>query len=211
MAGWQAGMQERRIALGVAAAALLLIALALIAPDWFPSDSTPRQAPEAEAPKPRADTTPSFHVPPAPPERVKPEAGQAPPAPAVRPAPGTAVRPLPDSPPTTRAASNRLKPAAPAATPPDRRRDARKPVKQAVARGEWFVQVGAFKSRARARAMLRRIRDKGFDGRIVPKAGGLHAVQAGPRESREAARTLQQSLRIKAGIKGFIVRIRNPG
>ncbi len=232
MTDWLAGNRERRIALGVAIAALALIAAALISPGLFrtapDTPDTPAAAPgkaarvadAANAPR----LQPDFHIP-SPERAAAPQpAPQAPapqtPAPpaaqrdAVRAAtePGAASHPLPPAPKAAARPAPRRKDAPAKAShaqtshAKSARTHASAPASRRTAHGDrWFVQVGAFSHRKRARAMLRRIRAKGFDGRIAPKAGGLHAVQAGPRGSRAAAETLAHSLELKAGLKGFLV------
>ena len=86
-----------------------------------------------------------------------------------------------------------------ASTPPP------KPVEKPVApTGGYYVQAGAFKDAAGARAVVAKLSQHGWPAIVVPK-GGLFAVWAGPRQSRDAIEKLQQEIQRGLNIKGFIV------
>ncbi len=133
------------------------------------------------------------------------------------PRPGHASRPLPPEPaPAAKpsaASSAAASPSRQTAQPKPGTRP--KPVRASASRSGtravspgFYVQVGAFRDPARARALAGRLKRRGFSARIVAKAGGLHAVWAGPRSSRSEAETLKNSIQLKAGLSGFIVQRR---
>jgi cell division septation protein DedD len=69
-----------------------------------------------------------------------------------------------------------------------------------------YVQVGAFGSIENARRLADRLRDDGFELRIVERDGDLaHRVQVGPLEDRSAAEAMSQRLAEGHELPGFIV------
>ena len=148
----------------------------------------------APAAAPTAEDTPA-EVPPAPP-----------PAPAVastpeRPAP--APRVTATSPPPTRAMTPAPQPARPAPAP------AAKPAASedaAVARGQWYVQVGSFSQAANAERYAKQLRDQGFASVVLPPSGAkrLVRVRVGPTRNRDAAAALLERLKAQ-GHQGAVV------
>jgi len=72
--------------------------------------------------------------------------------------------------------------------------------------GGVYVQVGAFGSIENARRLAERLREDGFELRIVERDSELaHRVQVGPLEDRAAAEAMSQRLAEGHELPGFIV------
>lgn len=84
----------------------------------------------------------------------------------------------------------------------------KKPETIASTAGNYYVQTGAFKEKIRARKLANKLKEHGWNTVIVPKSG-LHAVWAGPRNSRKGIETLQKNIARTLNIKGFIVQKNN--
>lgn len=73
----------------------------------------------------------------------------------------------------------------------------------------WAVQLGSFASRDNAEGLLRRMREAGVQGFVLPlREGGRTAfrVRAGPVEGRAEAERLRKQLEDSQGIRGMLVR-----
>jgi cell division septation protein DedD len=78
------------------------------------------------------------------------------------------------------------------------------PKKTVAVSGNYYVQAGAFKEKIRARKLIRKLKEHGWDAIIVPKSG-FHAVWVGPKNSHSGIENLQKSIYHTLKIKGFIV------
>jgi cell division protein FtsN len=117
------------------------------------------------------------------------------------------------APPATRPAAP---PASVAANPPATRPAAPKPttpVRAAAAeappaKGQFTIQVGAFKDRASADAVMGRLKGKGFAAYVLPPAtpDGLFNVRVGSYGARPDAERVQTRLRDQEKFKPFIVK-----
>ena len=178
---WRASLTEYRIAWITALCSIALILLVSAWPELF--TITPKQ-PEAKAP----------------PAKEKPVATK----PAPQQQPKTPSTPAPEE----KAALERvIEEATPAPIEPQAKPTAptKKPEpKPAAAAAGYYVQTGAFKDAAAAREIAAKLGRQGWPAIVVPK-NGLHAVWAGPRQSRNAIEKLQQEILRDLKIKGFIV------
>jgi cell division septation protein DedD len=134
-------------------------------------------------PVPAAKPTPT--PPPTPAARLSPQAtlvAEATPAPTPKPTPEPKASPSPKA----------TKPA--------------KAVTGPVA-GTFTIQVGAFKDKATADSVVKRLRAKGFEAFVVsPESAGLFNVRVGSYEARADADQVQGRLRDEEKFKPFIVR-----
>jgi cell division septation protein DedD len=89
--------------------------------------------------------------------------------------------------------------AAPKATPP-----AKKPAATPLAR--LTIQVGAFKERAAAEAIVKRLKGKGYSAYLVPVTEGLFNVRVGSFTDREDAERIVAKLETQEKFKPFIVK-----
>ena len=119
-----------------------------------------------------------------------PAAAAATPAPAK---PTPAATPAPAKP--TPAATAR-----PSAAPPA------PPRTQPAPGGAFAIQVGAFKDRAGADAMMGRLKGKGLPAYVVPGGEGLYTVRVGSYATRAEAEQVQVRLRDQESLKPFIVK-----
>jgi len=69
----------------------------------------------------------------------------------------------------------------------------------------FYVQLGAFQERPRARNFVQQLNKNGWSARIINKKNGLHAVWVGPKTSRSQAEQLAKSIHSKLKYKGFII------
>ena len=143
--------------------------------------STPRAAaaPAVPAPTPKA-TTPSANPTP-PPARS--------PSPAARAAEKATPKPTPK--PTV----------APKATPQPKTQKA-----SATPINRLTIQVGAFKERAAAEAIVKRLKGKGYSAYLVPVSEGLFNVRVGSFTDREDAERVLAKLETQEKFKPFIVK-----
>ena len=81
-------------------------------------------------------------------------------------------------------------------------------VTTAAAKGQFTIQVGAFKDRASADAITERLKGKGFAAYVVPPpaADGLFNVRVGSYAARPDAERVQTRLRDQEKFKPFIVK-----
>ena len=148
-------------------------------------------------------------------EGLAPSASSAPasaprttPAPAATPAPATAPKPTPRpparaTPPPAPKATPRATPrATPKATPAPR--TAAKPAPSPLNR--LTIQVGAFKERAAAEAIVKRLKGKGYSAYLVPVSEGLYNVRVGSFTDREDAERILAKLESQEKFKPFIVK-----
>jgi cell division septation protein DedD len=124
----------------------------------------------------------------------------------VIPPPTTAAKPAPKpdahaatAVPPTRMASNTPAPAAPGAT-------VAAPPQAGEVTGGFTLQVGVFKERARAEAMVARLKGKGFAPGIAGGADGPWVVRVGHYADRAAAERDQARLRDEEKLQPFIVK-----
>jgi cell division septation protein DedD len=108
---------------------------------------------------------------------------------------------LPAAPPATR----------PAAAKPSPKPIVPAPVRPAVAeapKGQFTIQVGAFKDRASADAVMGRLKGKGFAAYVLPPPtpDGLFNVRVGSYGARPDAERVQTRLRDQEKFKPFIVK-----
>jgi len=132
--------------------------------------------------------------------------------PAPPPAPVTAAKPTPrptvratppPAPKATPKATPRATPrATPKATPAPR--TAAKPAPSPLNR--LTIQVGAFKERAAAEAIVKRLKGKGYSAYLVPVSEGLYNVRVGSFTDREDAERILAKLESQEKFKPFIVK-----
>jgi len=72
-----------------------------------------------------------------------------------------------------------------------------------IGKGNFFVQVGAFKEVVRARTTYEKMRKTYKRAQIMPKSG-YYAIWVGPVRSKREAETLQKQILKRYNIKGFI-------
>lgn len=72
-----------------------------------------------------------------------------------------------------------------------------------IGKGDFFVQVGAFKEVVRAKATYEKMRKTYKRAQIMPKSG-YYAIWVGPVRSKREAETLQKQILKRYNIKGFI-------
>jgi cell division septation protein DedD len=183
---WLAGAGEYRLALAISGISMALIVLAVLSPLWMSSKEQTEERTFA--------ARPSF----SPPIRNRVESG---------PAVSTAPRAAQDMIPAPQPAKKKTKKPAP-------------PPQQALARGGkksgavtavkpgpgYYIQVGAFRSAKRAKAMMTKLKSAGWSSRIVERTGGLQGVWVGPWQSKSAAAKAMRRLAKEQKLKGFIVR-----
>ncbi|SDO34618.1 DedD protein [Halomonas shengliensis] len=81
-------------------------------------------------------------------------------------------------------------------------------VPEAVAQGEWAVQVGSFGEPANAERLLARLRDEGFDAYSRPRGDELTTVYVGPYASAEAGERAVAEVKARVNLQGLLVRVR---
>ncbi len=196
--GWQASLLEQRLAWGVAAGCIVLAVLAAHRPEWFDFS--------APAPEPAAEQTriaPSLPLAGRDVSAVSHSAAvakkPAPAEPTVVPTRSDSTRPGSTRTESTQSASSRSAHA--------RVEQSRPPAPAAAIAPGYYVQLGAFQQRARARGLADQLRRHGWHAVVVvARAGGLHAVWAGPNRTRAAAESQQAAIQRKLRKRGFIVR-----
>ena len=154
----------------------------------------PAAAPAAKPAKPFSKIPPKAATPaPAPAAKPTPksEAAGAPPAVVVKAGPGGPVGAAPPP----RVAANLPAPAAPAAPPP-----------AAAPAGGFTIQVGVFKEKARADAIVTRLRSKGFAPGVSGGAEGPFSVRVGHYADRAAADRDVARLRDEEKLQPFVVK-----
>ncbi len=157
------------------------LSTAAVPPSSAKAAATPRPAPEpARSPSPTAKA----------PEKAPVKAPEkATPRPTVkatpRPAPPAPAKATPKATPKPTAAA-----AKPAATPLNR----------------LTIQVGAFKERAAAEAIVKRLKGKGYSAYLVPVSEGLFNVRVGSFTDREDAERVLTKLETQEKFKPFIVK-----
>jgi cell division protein FtsN len=128
--------------------------------------------------------------------------------------PVTAPVAVASAPATLRAAPAATVPVAPPATRPAEVKPSAKPAVRAAAaeapaaKGQFTIQVGAFKDRASADAVMGRLKGKGFAAYVVAPAtpDGLFNVRVGSYGARPDAERVQTRLRDQEKFKPFIVK-----
>jgi len=187
LAKWIAGGREYRMALIVAAVGSLVLILLLVAPSrFFPEHITSSN--KVEQPKATAYNLPQ------------------------RPAPAASTNVVTDQ---TLALHKTEKPAvlqtkeaaSPKKNPPHKSAVAMvRPLKDKnrLAHG-YYVQAGAFKDAARAKKLASSLQHAGWHVQTIIKNHGLHAVLAGPLQTRKKAESAKLKLAKRSGIKGFII------
>lgn len=147
--------------------------------------ATPRPAPEpARSPSPTAKAPEKAPV--KAPVKVPEKATPRPTVKATpRPAPSAPAKATPKATPKPTAAAAR-----PAATPLNR----------------LTIQVGAFKERAAAEAIVKRLKGKGYSAYLVPVSEGLFNVRVGSFTDREDAERVLTKLETQEKFKPFIVK-----
>lgn len=185
---WRASLTEYRIAWITAFGGIALIFLVSAWPELFTIKQNQTQA---ESMQPAST--------PAKAETARKPVEQAPPAPAAA-EQRTEAEPVEQLQPKVIDAKKTPAVAKEEPAPP-----AQKPAaKPAAPSGGYYVQTGAFKDAAGAKAVAGKLKQRGWPAIVVPKAG-LYAVWAGPQQSREAIEKLQQDIQRGLGLKGFIV------
>ena len=135
--------------------------------------------------------------------RATPVAAATPPPAATAkstPAPRRTVKTTP--PPAPKATPRATPRATPKATPAPR--TAAKPAASPLNR--LTIQVGAFKERAAAEAIVKRLKGKGYSAYLVPVSEGLYNVRVGSFTDREDAERILAKLESQEKFKPFIVK-----
>ena len=68
------------------------------------------------------------------------------------------------------------------------------------------IQVGAFKERSAAEAIVKRLKGKGYSAYLAPVSEGLFNVRVGSFENREDAERILTKLETQEKFKPFIVK-----
>jgi len=182
-------MVEHRTAWVIASLCLLLVAIVSLKPDLFEFTSKPEPITQSRAPE--VATTMSEEIPIAEPvKEAQKETVPVPVKPAVIDAQLTRVAPVAKKDPPVKS------------PPPVKPAAAKIPISPATG---FYIQLGAFKERARAQGQVDQLRLHGWDAVIYRKKNNFFAVLAGPRSTRSDAATLQKSIERKMKSKGFIV------
>ncbi|MFQ5582745.1 MAG: SPOR domain-containing protein [Mariprofundaceae bacterium] len=181
--GWVAGLQERRMAWSVSAVCIGLIVIALIWPGLFSSDmSAPDKTEDQQAASASSET---YHLPQKAVPAKKPDPGMTP-------EPTHPVQRSENSVAKTQAATTTSRKSFPPAIKPWA--------------GGYYVQLGAFRDRSRAKSLADRVHKAGWSAHIEPRSNNMHAVWTGPMTSRDQAKQTLQKIDKSMHIKGFIVR-----
>jgi len=104
-----------------------------------------------------------------------------------------------------RAADQRL---AERASASDQAATATQAVPDAVAQGEWAVQVGSFGEPANVERLLGQLRDEGFSAYSRPRGNELTTVYVGPFASAEAGERAVDEVKARINLQGLLVRVR---
>ena len=137
----------------------------------------------------------------------RPGVGAASPAATPAPTPRPTATPTPAPTPTTRARPTTATPTAVPTARPTAKPSARPAASDAKpVPGTFTVQVGAFKDRATADAVAKRLKTKGFTAFVIsPDGGGLFNVRVGSFDARADAESVRDQLRAEK-FEPFIVR-----
>jgi len=188
LTGWIASGREHRLALIIAVAGSLVLILLLVKPSWFPagqsiSDNRTDQA-----------KTTAYSLPPKPERDLSADMGTNQ-APALH---KTGKQPNPQikKTPPVKVVSHR---------PPSLAAEDRNGLKHG-----YYVQVGAFKDVVKAKKLVKSLQHAGWHVQTVIRKKALHAVLAGPFQTRIKAESAKVKLAKQSGVKGFIVSIK-PG
>ncbi len=211
---WRATLAEHRAAWLVASASMILITVAMFWPGLFDSFKQQHQEPQVDHQTVTEAQSPTYSAA-RPTPTAKPELKSE----AITPEtpmdkqPGHASKPLPKlalprttarQHPVPQAKNNSLKASA------SKTRQTSAPgqngkVKAAPAMESYYVQTGAFRDKSHANRLAADIRRHGWAATVVPKPGHLYAVWVGPKASRSLAKTLQETLKLRLNLKGFII------
>ncbi len=149
-------------------------------------------------------TAPGSSTPPTPAPRVAqvppPTAASALPTPTARSTPAAAAPAAPVRPAATPRPAPKATPKATPRTTPSPRKGAATPVPRLT------IQVGAFKDRAAADAIVKRLKAKGYSAYLVPVTEGLYNVRVGSFTDREDAERIVAKLETQEKFKPFIVK-----
>ena len=152
---------------------------------------------EGLATTPRTTAAPALPAPTPKPTTPKPTTPSANPTPPPARSPSPAVRaPEKATPKPTPKPS-----ATPKATPPPKVQKA-----SATPINRLTIQVGAFKERAAAEAIVKRLKGKGYSAYLVPVSEGLFNVRVGSFTDREDAERVLAKLETQEKFKPFIVK-----
>lgn len=69
----------------------------------------------------------------------------------------------------------------------------------------YYVQLGAFKEKARAQGQVDQLKHFGWNAIVYRKSNALFAVWAGPKANRSDAQSLRKAIEVKMKSRGFIV------
>jgi cell division septation protein DedD len=125
----------------------------------------------------------------------------------VPPAPAASTRPTEARPPAQPASAPTPKGAPRAAAKPspvEPRRTANAAPPAPLSR--LTIQVGAFKERSAAEAIIKRLKGKGYSAYLVPVSEGLFNVRVGSFTEREDAERIMAKLETQEKFKPFIVK-----
>jgi len=187
---WMAGAREYRLALIVATTGSLILALLLIAPSWIlpEQSSVDNKGTRTRAPAYNLPVRPSQE--PAAQSKTSDEASTL----------------APDPHKTEKQVVPQVKKVQPPeiSSPHHSSVTVQPPKNRTLAYG-YYVQAGAFKNAVRAKKLARSLQHAGWHMHTMVKNKGLHAVLAGPFQSRKKAESAKLKLAKRSGIKGFIL------
>jgi len=210
---WSATFHERRTAVFIAGVCIVVIAAAMLAPQWFASkpeqvteinqtnEATGAQTSDTPVERPtyRIDSnTPVASVT----ARTPVSNEIIEPAPAVRPVPApkpVVTAPAPEPAKTTPTVTSPPKP-----KPVTTIKPSNSSTTVSKAPTGYFVQVGAFKERKLADNLLKKLTSNGFNTRLIDRSNGMIGVWIGPEDTHKAAEMLQRELQKKLKLQGFI-------
>ncbi|MBF7053156.1 SPOR domain-containing protein [Halomonas sp. KAO] len=81
-------------------------------------------------------------------------------------------------------------------------------VEQAVAQGEWAVQVGSFGKQSNVERLLAQLRDEGFNAYSRPRGNDLTTVYVGPFATSEAGERAVTEVKSRVNLQGLLVRVK---
>lgn len=159
---------------------------------------------EGLSPAPGSSATPVPQTTP----RAESSPAAAAPSPTPLSTPRSAATPSNPAPrPTATAARPAAKPTAtPRATPKPSPRQSASARPAATPLARLTIQVGAFKERAAAEAIVKRLKGKGYSAYLVPVSEGLFNVRVGSFTKREDAERILAKLETQEKFKPFIVK-----
>ena len=158
----------------------------------------PPMAPGTPAPSASPVAAPKATAPPLRPASATPTSLRSPVQ--ARPTAEAAAAPAPKAAPTPKAAP---KPTV-KATPVEPKRTSKPAPPQPLSR--LTIQVGAFKERSAAEAIVKRLKGKGYSAYLVPVSEGLFNVRVGSFTDREDAERILAKLETQEKFKPFIVK-----